>query len=170
MPAQVEMEFSVPVGKHSSVSASEALDKGQHYRRLGGDQVIAGTASGRRNPLELGVHGSLSSISRAAIAGETTERTHRHCLSQPEGLSITKRMPPAQWLGMQTLSLSSNGKNGQLLDSKTSMRLRAFRFLSDRFAQRERPSVAAEYFLFALIVIMSTWSIASLAHAMRLNM
>ena len=79
-------------------------------------------------------------------------------------------MPPAGLLGMQTLSLSSNGKNGQLLDSKTSMRLRAFRFLSDRFAQRERPSAAAEFILFALIVITSTWSIASLAHAMRVNL
>ncbi len=71
---------------------------------------------------------------------------------------------------MQTISLSSNGKNGQLLYSKTSMRLRAFRFLSDRFAQRERPSAAAEYFLFALIVITSTWSLFSLAHAMRVNL
>ena len=79
-------------------------------------------------------------------------------------------MPPAFYLGMQTISLSSNGKNGQLLDSKTSMRLRAFRFLSERFAQRERPSVAAEFFLFALIVVTSTWSIFSLAHAMRVNL
>lgn len=79
-------------------------------------------------------------------------------------------MPAAVLLGMQTSSLGSNGKNGQLLDSKTSMRLRAFRFLSERFAQRERPSVAAEFFLFALIVITSTWSILSLAHAMRLNL
>ena len=71
---------------------------------------------------------------------------------------------------MQTLTLSSNGKNGQLLDSKTSMRLRAFRFLSERFAQRERPNVAAEFFLFGLIVITSTWSIVSLAHAMRMNL
>lgn len=78
-------------------------------------------------------------------------------------------MPPAGLLRMQTLTLSSNGKNGQLLDSKTSMRLRAFRFLSERFAQRERPNVAAEYFLFALIVITSTWSILSLAHVLRLN-
>jgi hypothetical protein len=79
-------------------------------------------------------------------------------------------MPLAELLGMQTLSLSSNGRNGQLLDSKTSMRLRAFRFLSERFAQRERPSVAAEFILFALIVITSTWSIISLAHAMRVNL
>jgi hypothetical protein len=78
-------------------------------------------------------------------------------------------MPPAGLYGMQTLTLSSNGKNGQLLDSKTSKRLRAFRFLSERFAQRERPNVAAEYFLFALIVITSTWSILSLAHVLRLN-
>jgi hypothetical protein len=78
-------------------------------------------------------------------------------------------MPPAGLYGMQTVTLSSNGKNGQLLDSKTSMRLRAFRFLSERFAQRERPNVAAEYFLFALIVITSTWSILSMAHVLRLN-
>jgi hypothetical protein len=71
---------------------------------------------------------------------------------------------------MQTKPLSSNGRNGQLLDSKTSMRLRAFRFLSERFAQRERPSVAAEFILFALIVLTSTWSILFLAHAMKLNL
>jgi hypothetical protein len=80
------------------------------------------------------------------------------------------RMPPAFLLGMQTLTLSSNGKNGQLLDSKTSRRLRAFRFLSERFTQRERPSVAAEFLLFALIVVTSAWSIVSLAHAMRVNL
>jgi len=71
---------------------------------------------------------------------------------------------------MQTLSPSSNGENGQLPYSKTSMRLRAFRFLSERFAQRERPNVAAEFFLFAVIVVTSTWSILSLAHAMRINL
>ena len=71
---------------------------------------------------------------------------------------------------MQTLSLSSNGKNGQLLDSKTSLRLRAFRFLSERYVQRERPSVAAEFILFALIVLTSSWSILALAHAMRVNL
>jgi len=72
---------------------------------------------------------------------------------------------------MQTLSLSSKGRNGQLLDSKTSVRLRAFRFLSERFAQRERPSVAAEFILFAVIALTSTCSILfSLAQAMRLNL
>ena len=71
---------------------------------------------------------------------------------------------------MQTLPLSSKGKNGQLLDSKTSRRLRAFRFLSKRFEQRERPSVAAEFILFAVIVLTSGWSILSLAQAMRVNL
>ena len=71
---------------------------------------------------------------------------------------------------MQTLPLSSKGRNGQLLDSKTSRRLRAFRFLSERFAQRERPSVAAEFILFAVIVLTSSWSILSLAQAMRVNL
>ena len=79
-------------------------------------------------------------------------------------------MPTALLLGMQTLSLSSNARHGQLLDSKTSLRLRAFRFLSERFAQRERPNVAAEFVLFAVIVLTSTWSIIALAHAMRVNL
>ena len=36
------------------------------------------------------------------------------------------------------------------------MRLRAFRFLSERYAQRERPSVVAEFTLFALIVLTAS--------------
>ena len=71
---------------------------------------------------------------------------------------------------MQTLQTSSKGRNGQLPYSKTSLRLRAFRFVSERFAQRERPNVAAEFVLFAVIVLTSTWSIFSLAQAMRVNL
>jgi hypothetical protein len=71
---------------------------------------------------------------------------------------------------MQTLLTSSNGRSGQLPYSKTSMRLRAFRFLGERFAQRERPSYAAELVLFAVIVLTSTWSILSLARAMSVNL
>ena len=67
---------------------------------------------------------------------------------------------------MQTISLSSNPRSGQLLDSKTSLRLRAFRFLSERYAQRERPSVAAEFILFAVIVLTATWPMFSLVRAM----
>jgi hypothetical protein len=70
---------------------------------------------------------------------------------------------------MQTLTLSSTGRNGQLLDTNTSMRLRAFRFLSERYMQRERPSVAVEFILFAVIVITATWPMFSLAHAMSLS-
>ncbi len=70
---------------------------------------------------------------------------------------------------MQTLTLSSNGRNGQLLDSNISARLRAFRFLSERYAQRERPSVAAEFVLFAVIVLTATWPMFTLAHALGLS-
>ena len=70
---------------------------------------------------------------------------------------------------MQTLTLSSNGRDGQLLDTETSMRLRAFRFLSERYAQRERPSVVAEYILFAVIVLTATWPMFTLAHALGLR-
>ena len=70
---------------------------------------------------------------------------------------------------MQTFTLSSNGKDGRLLDTETSMRLRAFRFLSERYAQRERPSVAAEFSLFALIVLTATWPMFTLAHALGLS-
>ena len=69
---------------------------------------------------------------------------------------------------MQTLTLSSNWRDGQLPDSKTSMRLRAFRFLSERYAERERPSVAAEFILFAVIVLTATWPMLTLAHALGL--
>ena len=70
---------------------------------------------------------------------------------------------------MQTLTLSSNWRDGQLPDSKTSMRLRAFRFLSERYTQRERPSVAAEFILFAVIVLTATWPMFTLAHALGLS-
>lgn len=68
---------------------------------------------------------------------------------------------------MHTITL--NPSNGQLLDSNTSRRLRAFRFLSERYVQRERPSVAAEFILFAVIVLTATWPIFTLAHAMGLS-
>src|SRR5438552_19094056 len=94
---------------------------------------------------------------------------HRRGLWRPEVLSISKRTPPAVSSGMQTLTLSSNGRNGRLLDRKMSTRLRAFRFLSERFAQRDRSSYAAEFFLFVLIVFTAAWPMVSLAHAMSLR-
>jgi len=64
---------------------------------------------------------------------------------------------------MQTISLSSHPRSGQLLDSKTSLRQRAVRFLSDRYAQRERPSVAAELILLAVIVLTAAWPLITFA-------
>jgi hypothetical protein len=49
------------------------------------------------------------------------------------------------------------------------MRLRAFRFLSERYAQRERPSVAAEFLLFALITLTAAWPMFTLAHVLGLS-
>ncbi|MEO6872784.1 MAG: hypothetical protein ABI233_11265 [Chthoniobacterales bacterium] len=59
--------------------------------------------------------------------------------------------------------------NDRLLDSKTSLRLRAFRFVGERYARRERPSVAAEFLLFAVIVLTAVWPMITLAHAMGLH-
>jgi hypothetical protein len=70
---------------------------------------------------------------------------------------------------MQQITLSSHGRDGQLLESKTSMRLRAFRFLSERFSQRERSGVIAEFVLFGLIVLTSTWPLLNLAQAFSLS-
>ncbi|MGB8341975.1 MAG: hypothetical protein WCE51_10325 [Chthoniobacterales bacterium] len=70
---------------------------------------------------------------------------------------------------MQTLILSSHGRGGQLRDAKTSMRLRVSRFLSERYTQRERPGVAAEFLLLALIVLTAIWPMFTLAHALGLN-
>lgn len=70
---------------------------------------------------------------------------------------------------MQTTLLSNNLHHSQMLNPETSMRLRAFRFLSERYAQRERPSVAAEFILFALIVLVTSWPMVTLVHVMSLH-
>ncbi len=70
---------------------------------------------------------------------------------------------------MQTTTLSSNATNSRLPESNLPPRLRAFRLLSKRFAQRERPSVVAEFSLFAVIVLTSTWPLLSLVHTMGLR-
>ena len=78
-------------------------------------------------------------------------------------------MPPARYWGMQTLTLSSNSRPGQLPNKKASMRSRAVRFLSERYAQRERPSVAAEFILFALITLTAARPLFTLAHVLSLH-
>ena len=68
---------------------------------------------------------------------------------------------------MYTLTFSTP-TNSQLLDSKTSLRLRAFRFVSERYARRERTGVIAEFGFFAVIVMTAIWPIFTLAHVMSL--
>lgn len=48
----------------------------------------------------------------------------------------------------------------------TSMRLRVLRFLSERYYRRERHGYFAELFVLAVIVILATWPMFSLANAM----
>ena len=47
-----------------------------------------------------------------------------------------------------------------------SMRLRASRFLSERYQQRERPCYFTDLFLWTLIVIAAMWPMPALVHAM----
>jgi hypothetical protein len=54
------------------------------------------------------------------------------------------------------------------MKTMTSTRTRASRFLSDRYAYRERPSYLPELVLFGIIVITATWPIFSLANAMAI--
>jgi hypothetical protein len=54
------------------------------------------------------------------------------------------------------------------MKATTSMRLRAIRFLSERYYRRERPNYFTEFFLFALIVVTAVWPMFSLAAAMTL--
>jgi len=70
---------------------------------------------------------------------------------------------------MQTTTLSSNPTNDRLLDANISLRTRVSRFLSERYAQRERPSMVGEFVLLAVIVLVTTWPMVTLAHAMGMG-
>ena len=54
------------------------------------------------------------------------------------------------------------------MKTTASMRLRALRFLSERYYHRERPNYFAELFLLALIIVTAVWPMFSLAAAMTL--
>jgi hypothetical protein len=54
------------------------------------------------------------------------------------------------------------------MKTTTSMRLRAIRFLSERYHHRERPNYLTELFLFGLIFVTAVWPMFSLAAAMTL--
>lgn len=71
---------------------------------------------------------------------------------------------------MQIVSLTSKRNTFRPLGSKTSLplRLRALRLVTEKYTQRERPSVAAEFVLFAVIALTSAWPIIIMAHAMTL--
>ena len=54
------------------------------------------------------------------------------------------------------------------MNTMTSTRTRVSRFLSDRYAYRDRPNYLPELLVFGMIVITATWPIFSLANAMAI--
>ena len=69
---------------------------------------------------------------------------------------------------MQSLVIGSSNRNGQLLDSnKKPLKLRVVRFLRERYAQRERPSVAAEFITLAVIVVTTSWPLMAMVQALK---
>jgi hypothetical protein len=72
---------------------------------------------------------------------------------------------------MQTVSLTGRPKSKTAQpdgDTKLSLRLRALRLLSDRYAYAERPSVAAEFILFGIFVLTACWPLLNLVRALSL--
>ena len=53
------------------------------------------------------------------------------------------------------------------MKTRIPMRVRASRFLYERFRNRERPAYVAELLLWGLIVILATWPMLSLAAAIE---
>ena len=52
------------------------------------------------------------------------------------------------------------------MDTPIRLRVRVARFLSDRFAHRERPNYIPELVVFGLIAVVSVWPMLSLVVAM----
>lgn len=52
------------------------------------------------------------------------------------------------------------------MKTKTPLRLRISRFLSDRYAQRERPDHFPDLAVFAIVVMAAAWPVLSLVYAM----
>jgi hypothetical protein len=49
-----------------------------------------------------------------------------------------------------------------------SMRLRASRFLSERYQQRERPCYFTDLFLWTIIVVVAMWPLSAVVHALAM--
>ena len=52
------------------------------------------------------------------------------------------------------------------MESTNSIRIRASRFLTDRYAYRAQPNYVFELAAFGIIVVTSVWPIVLLAHAL----
>jgi hypothetical protein len=54
------------------------------------------------------------------------------------------------------------------METTKSMRVRAARFLSDRYAYRTQPNYLSELVAFGIVVVIATWPMFLLASAMAL--
>jgi len=54
------------------------------------------------------------------------------------------------------------------METTNSIRVRAFRFFSDRYAYRAQPGYSSEVLAFGMIVLSAVWPIILVAHAMAL--
>ena len=54
------------------------------------------------------------------------------------------------------------------MNNISSIRVRVVRFLSHRYSQRERPTYLADLLLWGVVVMIATWPILMLAHAMEM--
>jgi hypothetical protein len=55
------------------------------------------------------------------------------------------------------------------METTNSLRVRASRFFSDRYAYRAQPDYLSELIAFGMIVFVAVWPIILLAHAMALS-
>lgn len=69
---------------------------------------------------------------------------------------------------MQTNLESKPQESRDFMKSHVPVRARIARFLSDRYAQRERPNYIPELLIFGAIVLAAIWPMLSLVAAMEL--
>ena len=64
------------------------------------------------------------------------------------------------------VAITAPMKNAENMKPTTSTRDRTFRFLSDRYAYRERPNYLAELAVFGIVAIITIWPMFSPADAL----
>jgi hypothetical protein len=66
------------------------------------------------------------------------------------------------------MQINLESRPEERMESTRPLRARIARFLSDRYAQRERPDYLPELLVLGIIVLAATWPIFALAAAMAI--